>query len=195
MGLKTITPADAQVDADFIRLHSHIDTTLEDDLIERWIIEAQKYCQHYTGRAIGEQTLELALDEFPGWRWCSRDSQPDAMAIELPYGPVTSVTSVSYVDLSGQVVTMDPSAWVLDDYSVTARVLPAYGQSWPAARCALNSLKVRYVTGYFPEEVSSAVALLVGLRYENREGASSKPLTEIPHGIDSILDTIRVWGR
>ncbi len=53
----------------------------------------------WLGRAIGPQTLELALD-----RWfCG--------SLRLPYGPVIEIVSVVYVDHDGVEQTVDPSLY------------------------------------------------------------------------------------
>jgi uncharacterized phiE125 gp8 family phage protein len=91
---------------------------------------ARKFAEHYTGCALGQQTLEIALDAFP------------AGGIDLPLGPIVSVTSVKYLDVAGVLQTLDPGAYVLNDYKVPAQIDPAYGTSWPETRDFANAVKV-----------------------------------------------------
>ena len=72
-------------DAD-LRTHLRIaaDGT-ENGLMAAYRAAAHQAAEHYTGAAIGSQTLELALDAFPD-------------EIPLPRGKVTSITSITYKD-------------------------------------------------------------------------------------------------
>ena len=100
-----------------------------------WLEAAFAYCEHYTGRSLGSQTLELALDEFP------------AGDIQLPQGPVTSITSVKYYDTAEVLQTMDSADYSLDDYSDPQWLSPAYDTEWPDTLATVNAVKVRYVAG------------------------------------------------
>lgn len=48
-----------------LQIKADSDTT-EDTLITGWIKSARKIAEQYTGRALAPQTLEMALDCFPG---------------------------------------------------------------------------------------------------------------------------------
>lgn len=158
----------------------------EDALIERYLKEAQAYCQQVCGRAILPQTWELSLDAFPG-------------AFELTRTPVASITSIKYWDDAGIEQTLDPAAYTIDnaDDFGYAYALPAYGQAWPAARSQANAVAVRYVAGWpdaasVPDSIKSWIALQVGTMYENRS-AEGIVQTHALGLADRILDDVKLW--
>ena len=188
MGIKVITAAASPLTLAQLRLHLKLDTTLgvhEDDaLIQGLLDSAVEYAQHYTGRSVGSQILELALDAFP------------VGAIELKQGPVTSITSVKYTDTASVVQTVDSANYTLDDYSFQNWVLPAYVYTWPTTLDAANVVKVRYVAGAatVPAAILAALKLMVGHWYQNREQGSKFEIKEIPLGVHALLNTQKVWA-
>jgi len=184
MGIKIITAAPLQMEADEIRMHARIDSAAEDDLIEAWVLEAQQQAQHISGRAIGTQTIELAFDAFPGG------------PIEIKPTPIQAVQSVRYVDVTGAWQTMPTDAYVLDDFSeFTGWLAPADGASWPATSPVMNAVRVTYAAGFFPPCARSFVAVMASHRYEHREAVSEIVMHEVPMGAADILDPIRDWSR
>jgi len=190
MSVKVITPASALLTLAELRLHLKLDTTggvhEDDTIIAALLTAAHEYCEHYTGRSFGSQTLELALDEFPSG------------AVQLPQGPVTSVTSVTYIDTLQAITVLSSANYVLDDYSAPAWLIPAYDAEWPDTLDTTNAVKVRYVAGAstLPSAVRAALLLLVGHLYENRQGVSSgTAFTTVPLGVEALLDTQRMWSN
>lgn len=188
MALKVVTPASAVLNLEALRRHCKIDPPDQandaDDDLTAALAAAQAYAQHYTGVSIGSQTLELALDQFPEG------------GILLPQGPVTSVTSVTYVDVDGDTQTLAGSAYSLDDYSTPQWLLPAVDTEWPATYATANAVKVRYVAGAATLDGAAAQALrlLVGLYFDNRDAADRGELSEIPFGVKALLDTVKVYA-
>jgi uncharacterized phiE125 gp8 family phage protein len=168
MGIKVVTPPAVEpVTLAEARLHLRIDAdqTDEDDLIQAFISAAREEAEHLTGRAIPEQTIELALDAFPEG------------AIELPRGAIVSVESVTYVDEAGATQTVDSADYALDDSQLVAWLLPAYNFDWPATREQANAVRVRYVAGYAscPALIKSWILLRVGTLYAHREADAERP--------------------
>lgn len=188
MAIKVVTPAAAALSLEQLRRHCKIDppdsANDADTDLSAALAAAQAYAQHYTGISIGSQTIELALDEFPGG------------AIQLSQGPVTSITSVTYVDTNGDTQTLDSSAYSLDDYSTPQWLLPAADTDWPATYAAANAVKVRYVAGAATLDgaLAQALRLLVGLYFDNRDAADRGELSEIPFGVKALLDTVKVYA-
>lgn len=186
MGYKVITPVSTPViPIAELRTHLRLDllgaaTHPDDALIEGFLEAARGYCEHYTQRSIGAQTLELALDDFP------------ENAIELPLG-AASITSVTYVDSALSVQVIPNTAYSLDDYSHESWLWTV--DAWPAAGPYANAVKVRYVTpATFAPAVKTAMLLMVGNLYENRESSVSEKMQNLPLGVHSLLDTARVWA-
>lgn len=188
MATKIITAAAAVLTLEQLRRHCKIDppdavNDADADLTSA-LSAAQAIAAHHTGTSIGAQTLELALDEFP------------AGPIQLPQGPVSSITSVTYVDTAGATQTLAGSAYSLDDYSTPQWLLPAAGTEWPETYAAANVVKVRYSAGSDTPSaaVLQALRLLVGLYYDNRNAADKGDLAELPFGVKALLDTVKVWS-
>ena len=189
MSLKLITPATVlAVSVADAKLHLRVDTSADDALIEVMIQAATELAEQITGRAITRQTWELTLDAFP------------ATCFALTRVPVASVTSLKYVDYDGTLQTLDAAQYTLstaDDYA-PARVLPAYGCSWPSARSQADAVALRYLAGYadaatVPESIKSWIKLQVGAMYENRESTTDKQTHSLGFA-DRLLDRYVVFG-
>jgi uncharacterized phiE125 gp8 family phage protein len=167
------------------KLHLRVDASDDDDLIGALITAAREFAEHYTGRALAEQTLEMALDEFPCVDY-----------IDLDAPPVASVTSIKYTDTDGVEQTFSSASYSLDTYGTSRQVTLAYGVEWPDTREEPRAVRIRYVTGYAtaPKAVKSALLLLIGHLYENRQDATATRLESIPTGAEALLDTVKVWG-
>ena len=187
MPIKIITAAAAALTLEQLRRHCKIDPPTSandaDTDLSAALAAAQAHAQHYTGISIGSQTLELALDEFP------------AAGIQLLQGPVTSITSVTYVDTAGDTQTLAGSAYSLDDYSTPAWLLPAVDTDWPDTYATANAVKVRYVAGAATIDgaVAQALRLLVGLYFDNRNAADKGEMPELPFGVAALLNTAKVY--
>ncbi len=157
------------------------DTTADDALITALITAAREFAEHYTGRALAPQTLEMALDEFPD----------DGIDLDMP--PVATITSVKYTDESGVEQTVATTDYALSLYGESRRLTLAYGIDWPPARGIADAVRIRYVTGYttVPKAVKAAILLDVELRYNkltpNDQAAYEKAR-------DALLGTVKIWG-
>lgn len=191
MGWKVITPVSTEV-VSLAEAQAHLRVPLtgsppshpEDAQIEAMISAAREQAEKFTGRAIGAQTIEYALDGFPG-------------SFRLPVDPVTSITSVKYVDTDGVEQTIEASNYALDDYQRPAWLLPAYDYQWPTPRAVANSVKVRFVAGWTPSSVpvaiKQAVLLIVGHLFQNREQLIVGTIaTEMPWGAERLLTPYRI---
>jgi hypothetical protein len=125
----------------------------------------------WLGRAIGEQTLEWALPSlsnihnnfasfYDSHYFPSHHTYRERF--DLPFPPITTISSVTYVDQNGVTQTIDPSL-----YSLSGRRLrPIYGTNWPSGRIDDGSVKIRYIAGYetakIPPPIIQAIVLMVG---------------------------------
>lgn len=187
MSLKLITaPIAEPITLAEAKAHLRVTGSDDDAYITALIVAARQGAEHITGRALMAQTWELALNGFSD-------------VIRLPNPPLTSIASVKYLDESGALITMDASSYLLDDHSEPARLLPAYGTSWPATRDQANAVLIRYVAGYasaaiVPQEIKNWMLLRIGMLYENRESVvPGISIAELPF-VDRLLDAYRSWG-
>jgi uncharacterized phiE125 gp8 family phage protein len=187
MGIKVITAPTltSVLSLAELRLHLKVDNTDDDGQILLALAAAHRHAQHYTQCSIGQQLLELALDEFP----CEGP-------IQLPQGPVASISSVTYVDPAGATQTVPSSDYALDDFQTPAWLVPAVNTTWPSTLAAVNAVRVQYVAGSnTPDDaVKYAMLLTVGHLYANREAVGPSNLAELPLGVQALLDTVRVWS-
>jgi len=103
------------------------------------------------GRTLLTRDWDVVLDGF-GWR-----------PIPLPLPPLQAVVSVKYVDTDGVVQTLDPTTYRIV-LGTPARLVPAFGKSWPALYCGVGNLTIRIKAGYgsvadIPEPILTAIAL------------------------------------
>lgn len=169
----------------------------EDDLIESMIAAAIQNIDGrdgWLGRAIGEQTWELRLAEFPG------------REIRVPLPPLIEVVSVTYYDADDALQTL-----AADEYEVVGiggfgkgRVVLKSGQAWPSIAKRSENVIVRFRAGYItggetptpnvPAPIVTALQRQVASMYENREAVVvNATATKLPGGVDALLAPLRVW--
>lgn len=189
---KVITPVAVEpITLQEAKLHCKVITDLqdvepyaEDSLITSWITTAREVAEHYTGRALAPQTLEMAFHCFPD----------DSFMLDLP--PVASITSIKYTDIAGVEQTVSPSLYLVSSYGDARLVSLTYDSEWPDTRDEPEAVRVRYVTGYTstPAAVKSALKLMVGWFNEHR-GSEMDPNDIQPPAAKSLLNTVKIWGR
>lgn len=205
MALKLTVPRAAQpVTLAEAKLHLRVDSSDEDALISALIVAATDDAEHLMGRAVLTQRWQLTLDAFnappPSGQLVAPASTPDEIALQRP--PVTSVVSVKYLQASdGVLTTLAPSEYTLaaaSDY--TARLVPAWGKSWPATRDMPEAVQIVFECGYadaasVPENIKAWIKLRVGSLYANREQwTTGRNITIAPNPfIDCLLDRYRAW--
>lgn len=169
-----------------------VEDALEDALLKSWIIEARKYVEDLTDRALVIQTREFYSDRF---------EYDDCNLLRLPASPIQSVTWIKYLDDSGVEITMPSSDYRVDTVSEPARIEPAYGVSWPSTYPVINAVKIRVACGYsdvadVPEGLKTAMMLYIATLYENRGdfGFAADP-QKLPDfkAVDRCLFPYRVW--
>jgi len=92
--------------------------------------------------------------------------------------PISAISSITYTDSDGDAQTLSSSLYQSDTASSNrpARIMPAYGQSWPALRSGIyNAATVTFTAGYgatresVPLGIRHAILMLAADWYENRE--------------------------
>lgn len=175
-----------------VHLREDLSDAGNDARINTLIAVGRQAAEHRTARAVMLQTIELTLDAFTA-------------CIELHNPPVIAVTSVTYTDTDGASVVLDPSAYTLDNSSEPARLVPAYGTTWPATQASVNAVRIRYTAGYsgsadaavaraaVPDALKQWVLLAVGDMYEYGTASAEKPAVRHDF-VDGLLDAYRVWS-
>ena len=167
-----------------VRQHLRLpENEAEDTLLLSMITTARSYCEHYTRRALAEQTLEVYLDRFP-------ITDP----IELPCPPLQSVTEIGYKDSNGEETILPPLVYLVDMDCEPSRILSAVGSNWPAfTPYPASPIRIRFIAGYeeLPVSIRLAMLLLIGHWYENRE-ATGTANSVIEFSVHSLLAPYRV---
>lgn len=180
--VQTVAPASEPVTLAEAKLHLRVEVSDDDDLITGLLKAARQYAETVTGRQLMQATWRLNLDAWP-----------DDDEIRVPKPPLQSVSSITYVDTAGATQTVAASDYQVDANSEPGRIVPAYGEVWPAVRDQLNAIAVTYVAGgaaasSVPEGIKAAIKLLLAHWYETREAVITGTIaTEVPMAVESLL--------
>jgi Phage gp6-like head-tail connector protein len=212
MLLRLVTPPAVEpISLAEAKLHCKVDIPDDDDLIAGLITAVRQRCEAELARSFVSTAWRLELDLFPNslldYRtWPSAGSRQlerslisgGVMAPILPpRADLIAVQSIRYVDSSGALQTLDPSAYKVQS-GAPGRIVPAYGRTWPSARFEPAAVLVDFTAGYgtaadVPACLKVAIKLWVGMLYNNREAAAEVALAEIPLGLKVFLAT-EDWG-
>lgn len=184
MGLTLVTPPIAEpVTLAEAKAHLRVQHTDEDSYISALIVAATRHVEKVLSKSLMERTWRLTMDAFSD-------------AIELPRGPVQSVTSVTYTDADGVTQTVPASDYTVDLISHRQWVVRNSDATWPTPLDAVNVVSVEYVAGFdtLPaeyEDLKHAIFLLVGHFYHSREAVSDSPKHEVPLAVDALVQPYR----
>lgn len=181
MGITVITgPVVEPVTLAEAKAHLRIDTIDDDALVTSYIIAARMYAEEFCRRRFITQTLELSMDEL--------------IATELPYPPLQSITSITYLDSSAVSQVLASDQYTVDTKSLVGKVVPAYGVTWPVTYEQVNAIAIRYVAGYgsspsdVPEPIKAAILLHIELLHDR----DPTMLEALENARDSLLYLYRV---
>ena len=195
MPSKLLTPPTSEpVSLVEVKNHLRVDINDDDALISALIASARQQAEQICRRALINQQWLVTLDQFPspamnvgsanwyGPQWGNSPGpltvlSPDGRTnyeIYLPYSPLISVNSIKYIDQYGAQQTLDPALYKVDLVSEPARVLPAYGTTWPSTRNEINAIEITLTAGWpnaaaVPQPIKSWMLLRIAAMYENRE--------------------------
>lgn len=178
---------------DFLGLASGQDT----DLLEAFIEAAYDAIRQYLRRSIITETLEFRMDGFPGYDearelalgpgvhevsipWLTNRG---GRAIDLPFGPVASITSIKTYALDNSESTFSNTEYRAD----ASRVYLNESATWPNDLRDRDAVAIRYVSGEAspPKAIIQAIKQHVAAMYECREGC------EMPSACKAILAPYR----
>ncbi len=163
-----------------------MDDAEPDALLDTYLAAARQFAEHYTGRMLMPQTWEMAVTSW-------------ADVIEIPAGPVASITSVKYYSAAGVDSTVNSSLYTLDNYGLIPCVRLARGAAWPGTDGRENGIRIRFVAGYtdaasVPAGIRHWIMLRAAEAVRHREETVDGAVMALPW-IDALLDPFRVrWG-
>lgn len=132
-----------------------------DDDLTAWIIEGRKRVEHDARVALINQTRTLHLHRFP---------RSDKLELPAVY-PLSSVTSVYYLDTAGSSTLLATSVYSVDTARKPGCLWLKNGQSWPDTYAQANAVTITYVAGFgataasVPEAAKSAIKMYVRHRF------------------------------
>lgn len=170
------------------KLHCKVDGNDDDTLITSLITAARLNAEHRTGRVLITQTWDITFDGFPD------DS------LDLPFPPLQSVTSITYLDSNGASQVLANTEYQVIINELSGRVVPAYGKAWPGTRPQPGAVTVRIVAGYglavaVPQSIKNWMLLIIGTLYAQREVVITGTIVQDSprEFFDSLLDPYRVF--
>lgn len=174
-GLKITTAAAIYpVTVDEVKANLRLDGTDQDTLLTSYIAAATDAVERASWVSLINRSITITYDYcFPG-------------TIELPAPPLSSVTSINYIDVDGDTQTVDTEIYAIDNVSTLARVYPALNQIWPTTADVKNAVTLIYVAGYgataatVPAVSKQLIIQLASDYYEHAEAGSEISLKENP---------------
>ena len=175
--------ASEPVTTDELKIWARIDGNDEDDLIDGIIKTARLAVEKYLNRSLINKTIELTLDEW------------NSDKIELPLGPVSSITDVVTIDEDDTETTYSSDYYYLASNYVDTLCLKSTSTYPTNTERSYGGFKITYVAGYgatsssVPQAILDSVKTLATNIYENRN-----PSMEMPPDIKLILKQFRVYN-
>lgn len=196
-GLALVTAAtDEPIGLDEAKRHLRVEVPDDDDYIELLVAAARDYIEATANVCFMEQEFDQVHDAFPYY------TEP----YELLRWPVTSITSIKYLDQGNNVQTMPANQYILNGVTRPPRVAPAFAQYWPMlALQSLANVTIRYKAGVLktasvaddrkkiPPRMRQALYMLLGHWFENRADVEVGTITsKVPEGSEDIIAGLMV---
>lgn len=180
-------PATEPITPEDLQTQLRIDSDAEYDYLGLIITAAREHLEQICRRALITQTWTLTLEDW-------------GAEIILPRPPLVSVTSIAYLDTSGDSQTLAADQYRVLTKETPGRIVPEYAIVWPTLYDVENAVTVTYVAGYgaataVPSPIKHALKLIAAHWYEQREPvAFGITATQVPMTVDALIAPYRVWG-
>lgn len=199
-------PTEEPVSVAELRAHLR-DPADPDAVLMRLIKSAREYVEEATGLALITQTRELTLDNWPGFAsgdglgWWDGVREGaiigrQARYVELPRGPLVSITFVKTYDTNNNATTWGSGNYFADTGSRPGRLALLDGATWPIPTRAAAGIHIRYVAGYgnaaaVPNALALAILQIAAHWYEHRELTAIDAVNKVPMQAERILTKFR----
>lgn len=169
--IETVAPVVEPVSLVEARAHLREPDVAENTLISSLITGVRQWVEHEYHISTVQKTYRADLWWFRG-------------RFRLPYPPLTSISSIKYyTDDSPQVLTTLDSEFYRTDLGRSEIYIDADSGSIPSVAPRHDAVQITFITGYaagtdspidfaanVPEDIKSAIKLVIGDLFENREG-------------------------
>lgn len=185
------------------KVHLEYTGSSKDAYITSLIKTARRLCETYTGLSFVTQERRIKLDTFP----------TSGKPITVPYGPVQSIDSFTYLNDDGTTTTLvSGTDFAVDLHSGFCRLfaLGADGEvdAWPTdIRKYPQAVTIEYTAGYdsavnepLPDQIKQAILLQVASMFENRQDEVAGSINmmnwnKMTWNSEALLDSIKVtWN-
>jgi hypothetical protein len=157
-----------------------VGTTDRDEQIEGLILAAQAELDGPTGWvgiSVAEQSLELRIDAF-------------TTLIQLPYGPVTGVGAVNYLDDDGAEQTADGSLYDV----LTDSIVLVDGESWPESYAQAEAVRIAYDVGISDATDPRVFMMKSAIIMHVKMSMDMEDVEIRRKAIRALTAPLRVWG-
>lgn len=182
--LTNVNSVESPVTLADVRQHLRIEHQEEDSYLIGLISGSLSIAEQFIDGIIADREYEYLLDQFPN-------------CIELPLRPVDidSIT-ISYTDDEGNPQTVSSFDTSSTPYSITLG--PDLGDQWPSVSASKDNIKIQFTAGYaaatgeVPGAIKSALLMLAGTLYDQREDHSAGiVLKAVPTSSSYLLEPYR----
>lgn len=151
-------PTEYPITLEEVKEHLRVDTNDFDAEIQSLIDEGTKYIEDSTGHKLITQTWTYKLDQFSD-------------VIKIPFYPLSSVSSITYLDDNNASQTLSTGYYVVDSSSKPGRITQAYNQSYPTTYPTTNAVTITFVCGFgdaldTPERFKRAIKLYIQYMFD-----------------------------
>ena len=159
--------------------------------VAAYITAARQLLERRMRRQFCTATWKLHLDELP-----------DVIVFDDKL-PIKTIAHIKYYDAQGTLTTLTATTDYQTDLASDqrpARIMPAYGTTWPSVRGdTFNAVEIQFTAGYgtalqVPQSLKHGMLLLVANWFENREvSVIGTIVSELPWGVEAVI-TPEDWG-
>lgn len=179
----TVEPSSLPVSLSEMKEHLRVTDDGENNYINDLLSAVTDLAQTAQGRQYVTATREWKLDRFP-----ARSSIP----MFVPFAPLQSVTSITYLDDAGDTQTWSVDDYVVDIASEPGRILPEFDTLYPTTRREMQSVTVTFVAGYgsassVPHKKKALVKMWVAHLFEFREPVVAGAVTKVPDTLQALI--------
>ncbi|QUN28709.1 phage head-tail connector protein [Cupriavidus sp. KK10] len=133
------------------KLHLRVTDDGQDAIIRSMLAGARQAAEQKTRQQLLHARYQYIIDRFPvpgaAPAACGVVSIPPS-AIVLPRAPVVDVVKVEYLDMAGELQTLDASVYTVQNAMLPGIITPRFGEIWPVARPESGAVRVTYNAGY-----------------------------------------------
>ena len=179
----TVEPTSEPVTLDELRTHLRVDSAFDSELT-RLITAARKTVEAYLHRQLINATYAWSFDYWPDY------------SFQIPVGPLSSVTSITYYDANSTQQTWAASNYQVDTTELLGTITLAANATYPILQTdKKNAITITFVAGYgssassVPDNIKQAILVMAGHWFETTTPAVTGTIaTEIPMHLTWMLN-------